>query len=147
MPQTGNLKLKNMKRKMIVTIALAGIISICIAAIQPEKAASGEFKNLKVLPDSIGSKQLSKIMVDVFGDELGVSCNFCHTENKETHRPDYASDEKPEKEIARAMMRMTIGINTTYFEQQRPMIGDSMLAVTCGTCHHGQPHPENTGNQ
>ena len=136
-----------MKRKLIVTVGLTGIILICIAAIQPGKPAANEFKNLKVLPDSIGSKQLSKIMVDVFCDELGVSCNFCHAENKETHRPDYASDEKPEKEIARAMMRMTIGINASYFEQQHPMIGDSLLAITCGTCHHGQPHPENTGNQ
>jgi len=136
-----------MKRKLIVTVSLACSIIICIAAIQPEKTAAREFKNLKVLPDTISSKQLSKIMVDVFGDELGVSCNFCHAENKETQRPDYASDEKPEKEIARAMMRMTIGINTSYFEQQRPMIGDSLLAVTCGTCHHGQAHPENTGNQ
>jgi hypothetical protein len=86
-------------------------------------------------------------MVDEFQDDLGVSCNFCHAENKDTHRPDYASDEKPEKQIARAMMRMTIGINKKNFNLRHPMIGDSTLAITCGTCHHGNPHPDNTTTQ
>ena len=64
-------------------------------------------------------------MVDQFQDELGVSCNFCHSENKETHKPDYASDEKPEKQIARLMMQMTNGINRKYFKIRHAMTGDS----------------------
>jgi len=84
-------------------------------------------------------------MIDDFTDELGVSCSFCHAENKETHKPDYASDEKPEKEIARNMMQMTIGINEKYFALAHPMIGDSLLAITCATCHHGQPQPTAPG--
>jgi hypothetical protein len=131
-----------MKRKVIVTGLLSGIIFICVAAIKPSKPPDGEYKNLKVLPANISSKQLTKIMVDIFGDELGASCNFCHAQNKDTHKPDYPSDEKPEKEIARAMMRMTIGINEKYFDLKGPMVGDSVLAVSCGTCHHGVSHPE-----
>ena len=130
-------------KKMLIIMILIGFISICAMGLT---YPANEFRNLKVLPKNISSKELSKIMVDDITDGLGVSCSFCHKEDPKTHKLDYASDEKPEKEIARAMMRMTIGINTNYFEQQRPMIGDSLLAVTCGTCHHGQPHPENTGN-
>ncbi len=80
-------------------------------------------------------------MVDGFQEELGVSCGFCHAENKESHRPDYASDEKPEKRIARDMMRMTLALNRTYFGLKRPAIGDPLLVVSCVTCHHGQPRP------
>jgi len=38
---------------------------------------------------------------------------------------DYASDEKPEKGIARAMMRMAMDINKKYFQVEIPLIGDS----------------------
>jgi len=130
-----------MKRKPIILSSLILVVTISVAAIQPGKVKPGEFKNLKVLPQDISSKDLNKIMVDEFQDDLGISCNFCHAENKETHKPDYASDAKPEKEIARAMMRMTIGINQQYFGIEHPTIGDSSLTITCATCHHGQPHP------
>lgn len=136
-----------MQIKYIVIVSLTGITILGIAAIKPTKTRTGDYTNLTVLPANISSKKLTKIMIDGFEDDLGVSCNFCHAENKETHKPDYASDEKPEKEIARAMMRMTIGINEKYFELKQPMIGDSMLVVTCGTCHHGTPHPDNAAAQ
>ena len=133
------------KKKYRVMAALAAVVAVSIAAIRPNPRPGADYKNLKVLPHNISSKQLTKIMVDELGDELGVSCTFCHAENKETHQPDYASDEKPEKEIARNMMRMTIGINEKYFDLKQPMIGDSVLAVNCGTCHHGQPMPGEEG--
>ena len=120
---------------------MAIIMTGSMAAIEPKSIASREFKNLSVLPKNISVGELSKIMIDEFEDGLGVSCSFCHAENKETHRPDYASDQKPEKEIARAMMRMTIGVNKKYFNLRRPLIGEPSLAVTCETCHHGVPNP------
>jgi cytochrome c5 len=129
-------------KKYIVVIGLSVTAMLCGAAIEPAKRADTPFKNLQVLPADITSKQLSKIMVDEFEDDLGVTCNFCHAENKDTHKPDYASDEKPEKQIARAMMKMTIGINEQYFELKHPMVGDSVLAISCNTCHNGQPRPE-----
>src|SRR5512138_454135 len=95
-------------KKYIVVAALGIVVTAAIAATAPPQ---GEFTNLKVLPKNISSKTLSKIMVDDFEDGLGVSCGFCHVEQKDSHRLDYASDEKPEKQIARLMMRMTIGIN------------------------------------
>jgi hypothetical protein len=105
-------------------------------------APSGEFHNLKVLPKNISSKMLQGIMIDEFEDALGVGCGFCHGEQPGSHRPDYASDAKPEKAIARAMMRMTINLNKKYFLVKKPAIGDPALVITCNTCHHGQPHPD-----
>lgn len=134
-------------RKLFVITGLSISVLVGIAAVRPGNPADDKFINLKVLPKNISSKELSKIMVDEFQDDLGVSCNFCHAENKDTHRPDYSSDEKPEKQIARYMMRMTIGINKKFFKLHRPMIGDSTLQITCGTCHHGQAHPDNAMGQ
>jgi len=79
-----------------------------------------------------------------FNDALGVKCNFCHGEKKEGQdHPDFASDEKPEKKIARDMMKMTNKINKKFFHGSSK-IGDkeAVMAVTCATCHHGSPHPE-----
>ena len=135
-------------RKSCTVIATMTIIMVgSIAAMEPQTITSGEFKNLVVLPKNISAGELSKIMIDEFEDGLGVSCNFCHTENRETHRPDYASDEKPEKKIARAMMRMTMGINKKYFNLRHPQIGQPSLSVTCETCHHGIPNPGQHGDQ
>ena len=129
-------------RKGLVISALSLTVIGSVAAIEPAKEPASAFKNLKVLPKNISQKQLSVIMVDQFQDELGVSCNFCHSENKDTHKPDYASDEKPEKQIARMMMRMTNRINKKYFLLRHAMTGDSTSIVTCGTCHQGHPQPE-----
>ena len=81
-------------------------------------------------------------MVDEFNDGLGVGCGFCHAEEKGSHKLDYASDAKPEKSIAREMMRMTMKINKRFFHVRRSGIGDSLMIVNCSSCHHGQPHPE-----
>ena len=130
-------------RKGMVISALSLMVLSSVAAIEPAKKPEPVFKNLRVLPKNISQKKLSAIMVDEFQDELGVSCNFCHSENKETHKLDYASDEKPEKQIARLMMQMTNGINRKYFKIRHTMTGDSTSVVSCGTCHQGKPHPEN----
>jgi len=84
---------------------------------------------------------LNKLMFDEVQDGLGVSCSFCHVRNSDGHTFDYASDAKPEKEIARRMMRMTIGINKKYFGVHPAMLGDSLMVIQCATCHQGQPHP------
>jgi hypothetical protein len=130
-----------LKRKLIVITGLSAAVALGVAATKPAGPPPHPYKNLQVLPKNTTSKRLISLMVDEFSGELGVSCNYCHAEDKNTHNPDYASDEKPEKEIARSMMRMTIGINKKYFALKHPLPGDSTLVVSCGTCHHGQPHP------
>ena len=81
-------------------------------------------------------------MIDDFEDGLGVACSFCHAEQKGSHKLDYASDAKPEKSIARNMMRMTLKLNARYFQVHRPGLGDPGLVITCATCHQGKPRPD-----
>jgi hypothetical protein len=131
-----------MNHKLLVIVALAVIVITGAAATIELKPNEDNFVNLKVLPKNISSKDLQKIMVDDFEDALGVSCNFCHASDKNTGKLDFASDEKPEKEIARSMMRMTIGINKKYFKIKHPMIGSPELTATCNTCHNGVAFPD-----
>ena len=130
------------KKFMIIAI-LVVVITISVAAMEPVKPKN-DFTNLKVLPKDISSKALQKIMVDEFEDGLGVSCNNCHALEKGSLHLDYASDEKPEKEIARSMMRMTMDINKKYFGVEQPLIGDSLMTISCSSCHHGAPYPDKT---
>ena len=127
-----------LKKKYVVILAMAITITIGVAALP---SPNNDYKNLKVLPKNISSKDLSRIMIDDFEDGLGVSCTFCHIQEKDSLRLDYASDAKPEKQIARRMMAMTMGINKKYFGVKHPRIGDSVLAINCITCHNGQPRP------
>lgn len=126
-------------KKIIVIGALLGTGILCVSAIAD--SAKNEFTNLQVLPKNISKKELQQIMVDDFQDGLGVGCNYCHAQEKGSLHLDYASDEKPEKEIARAMMRMTMEINQKYFGVDHSMIGDSTLIISCEQCHQGTAHP------
>jgi Photosynthetic reaction centre cytochrome C subunit len=127
-------------KKFIVKILLVVTVIISVAAIKPHH--QNDFTNLQVLPKDISPKALQHIMVDEFQDALGVGCNFCHAQEKGSLHLDYASDEKPEKEIARSMMQMAMDINKKYFEVEHPLIGDSLMTVSCNTCHHGVAHPD-----
>jgi hypothetical protein len=129
-----------LNKKFMAIASVVATVSISVAATEPA-VPKEEFKNLLVLPKNISSKALQGIRFDDFQDALGVSCNFCHAEEKGSHHLDYASDAKPEKEIARAMMRMAIRINREDFQLKDAMIGDSILAVSCETCHGGKPRP------
>jgi hypothetical protein len=123
--------------KIILTIVVLLVIGAAMAVRPP----TNNYTNLKVLPKNISPKQLQQIMVDEFEDGLGVGCGFCHAEAAGSHRPDFASDAKPEKAIARMMLRMTLKINSRYFGQRHPMLGGQGVVVTCVTCHKGSPRP------
>ncbi len=130
-------------KKLCVVLTLAITVALGIAA---TASTAGEptvhYVNLKVLPKNISSKDLQSLMVDDFQDGLGVTCNFCHANAADGHGLDFVSDAKPEKEIARAMMRLTIGINKKYFKIKHPVLGADGLTVTCNTCHRGQAFPD-----
>jgi hypothetical protein len=128
-----------MNRMKLLTIALALVVGVGLCT-----AATGkrQYENLKVLPGDITSKDLQGIMADDFEDGLGVSCGFCHAPAPGGHGLDFVSDAKPEKEIARRMMRMTLDLNRAWFKVKMPRIGSNRLTITCATCHKGQPFPD-----
>lgn len=101
----------------------------------PEK-----FTNLQVLPADISPDRLLSIM-NHFAGQLGVHCSFCHEMDPATHRPQFASDAKPEKQTARLMMRMTENINDKFLKQL-PTPPKPEEAVSCYTCHRGHSIPE-----
>ena len=130
-----------LNKAFIVIAGLSAFISVTVAATISQKE-DVKYTNLKVLPKNISSKQLQSMMVDDFQDALGVNCSFCHANNANGRGLDFASDAKPEKEITRAMMRMTMGINKKYFKIKHPMIGSDALTVSCNTCHKGVAFPD-----
>lgn len=137
------------KRKVNLLLLLAACVFISIAATKPgatnasagngSQQDTGIFKNLKVLPKDISKDSLDKVMHG-FNKALGVRCNFCHA-MKDGH-PDFPSDDKPEKDVARYMLGMTAKINATYFNMENSTRPDTLSVVKCITCHHGSPHPD-----
>jgi hypothetical protein len=98
--------------------------------------------NLQVLPKDISGHDLI-MMMRGYTKALGVECEFCHAEDPATHRMNFASDAKPDKTIARTMIRMTEEINAKYLSTiNDPDATVADKTVTCGTCHRGHTMPE-----
>lgn len=98
--------------------------------------------NLKVLPKDTTPEQLEKIMKG-FAGSLGVECKFCHQMNPQTHKLDFASDAKDDKQMARTMMLMTREINEKFMSQiNDPDAKPEDKHVTCATCHRGHQMPQ-----
>ncbi|MBK0378968.1 c-type cytochrome [Mucilaginibacter segetis] len=129
----------NINKKLLATLSLLSIV-IFMAMSPPQ--AEEKFKNLKVLPKNISHDDLHRVM-DEWEHSLGVHCSFCHARNEETKKMDFASDAKPEKEMARHMYKMMTMLNKKYFKAQKDSIGMyTETGVNCYTCHRGDAHPE-----
>lgn len=128
------------QKKFIIVAALFASMVVGVAATNPPDDGP---KNLKVLPKNTSGEELHKIM-DEWKTALGVKCNFCHAPAADTtsHHLDFASDAKPEKDIARHMYKMAGKINKKFFKEAKDDKGNSIAVVTCMTCHHGNPHPD-----
>jgi hypothetical protein len=138
--------------RFFVTAAAMAAISLLssgsLAAQQPPAASGHRHEmtlpkpvNLKVLPKDTSPQDLMKIMHG-YTQSLGVHCNFCHVINEQTHHPDFASDEKPEKNTARTMITMTNEINEKYMSQiHDPDAAPDQKTVQCSTCHRGHSMP------
>jgi tetratricopeptide (TPR) repeat protein len=96
-------------------------------------------KNLKVLPKDWTRPQVINVM-QAFTAALGVGCEHCHVEN-EGAPPDFAADDKTEKETARTMMKLVGDVNAKLGSE----LGKPAAEVTrvgCITCHRGVPEPK-----
>ena len=127
-------------RKALIAIGLSSIVTIVsLTSMAPDDDAP---KNLKVLPKHIPDRQVHQIM-RTWSMSLGVRCNFCHAASADGKGLDFASDAKPEKEMARHMYKMMGKINQKYFEAKKDSLGMVMRSgINCYTCHRGESHPE-----
>jgi predicted Zn-dependent protease len=121
-----------MKRLLFTLFSL--LLSFSLQAQIPD-----EYTNLKVLPKDISREKLIEVMKN-FTYSLGVRCNFCHVgeEGKPLTTYNFSSDQKVEKQTARAMMQMVQAINADYLPKLPEKTG---LQVGCVTCHHGLNRP------
>jgi hypothetical protein len=130
-------------KKFAVVAALFALLVGGMSAIRPQDDDKPKKRNLKVLPKDISHEDLDKVM-DSWKTALGVKCGFCHAPNADStiHHLDFASDAKPEKNIARHMFAMTAKINKKYFSFNKDDKGVVIPAISCVTCHRGNPHPD-----
>lgn len=121
-----------MRRVPLVCLMLVVVAFDAPAQTPPDKPvtplARDRFKNLQVFGD-IPQGHLFGTMAFMAGS-LGVKCEFCHVTG------DFPNDEKPQKQRAREMIRMTAEINRQFFSGERH--------VTCQSCHRGKTKPATT---
>jgi tetratricopeptide (TPR) repeat protein len=127
-----------MRRLFFVFVALTlSFVSGPAQAQFPPK----ELKNLKVFPKDIPVRALLDTMGS-FTRALGVRCTYCHVgeEGQPLSSFDFPSDQKPEKEKARTMLRMVGAINGDYLTRLAAR-RTPPITVTCATCHRGVTEP------
>lgn len=88
-------------------------------------------KNLQVIHGIHSRDQLLNVMRG-FTEALGVKCEFCHDIQ------DFPSDSKPQKRVARIMIKMVQNINSNFLNDPEKE------KVSCFTCHRGKEIPELT---
>jgi tetratricopeptide (TPR) repeat protein len=132
-----------MSAKLLVTIL--GTLSLATLWFLPARAQEHwswpeKPKNLQVLPKDWPGTRLQPVMIG-FTRALGVRCSYCHKgeEGKPLSTYDFASDENPNKNRAREMLRMLGDIND-HLKKIEPS-GDKRVNMWCHTCHHGRPRP------
>jgi photosynthetic reaction center cytochrome c subunit len=125
-------------------VVIGGILIAACTAIRQQKAQAPvadnlQFHNLKVLPPNITHDELIATMRG-FARSLGTRCNHCHVANPpgSAEEFDYPNDSKPEKNVARTMLRMVRNINGEYISK----VNAHGQTVTCFTCHRGHTVPE-----
>ena len=125
-----------MKNRWIFS-SLVGLAMVVALVLSPRQAAAqlvipDTFTNLQVLPTDIAKDDLVMRMRGA-AQGLGVRCTECHdTDN-------FASDDIPEKEVARAMIRMVMDINMNHLAPLAS--GGEAAQVMCVTCHRGAKEP------
>jgi hypothetical protein len=106
---------------------IAVIFAACSASFALQAQPPQGHQNLQVLPKDISRQDLVQTM-RLFNQALGVQCDHCHVGRE------FAKDEKPAKNVARAMLAMVqdLKLNSDKF------LPDGRAAkVACWTCHRG----------
>lgn len=133
-------------------ILLAGaIVSAQAPAGAPGQGAPGAGRggpppapmtNLQVFPKDAARGQVLQAM-QAFTQALGVTCAHCHNfVGPGDPANDMASDAKPAKTVARAMMLMAREINPMVQKAVAPKAVADVVGVNCMMCHRGAAIPQ-----
>jgi photosynthetic reaction center cytochrome c subunit len=124
---------------------IAGLLTFSASILMPSGSAQAQAPQPQIV-EGTNVKVLTGLTAQQFQEEmnfivqgLGVTCGTCHV------RGNFASEEKPQKQIARKMLEMVKTINQTTFPDYKPKDGESLLGkVTCYTCHRGETTPKSS---
>jgi len=133
----------NKSRFLVLSAAILFVVCVGLVAFAPvgqtsnqqpvaaaaEKTVEQVQKNIKVL-NGLPQSQLIPVM-NFMSSSLGVRCTYCHI-NKDG-KWDFVTDEKPEKNSAREMIKMVLAVNKDTFRGN--------TEVSCYTCHRGRTNP------
>ena len=97
-----------------------------------KKPAGEVFRNVQLHKDMPADRFL-RIMDVGYTQSLGVSCDYCHVEDR------FEADEKRPKRAAREMIVMMRNINESLGKLQE--IDTQDASVNCTTCHRGYVKP------
>ncbi len=89
--------------------------------------AEDYYKNIQVLK-GVPANQIVPMMEYMRSALGGIRCQYCHNAP-----PDFAGDDKPQKQTGRKMLQMVMDINKNTF--------GGGVTVTCYTCHRGSTDP------
>lgn len=124
---------------LVIFTVLATVVAAPASAQAPQTPWKGE--NLQFFSKDIPRPQLIQRMRE-FSFALDVRCEHCHVDNGPAAGPqNFASDAKPAKVTARAMLRMVDQINNTMLASL-PARAEPRVNVGCATCHHGLALPK-----
>ena len=129
------------------------LCALALAGASADAQIPEKFENLQVLPKDIPRDTLISIMRG-FAGSLGVRCTYCHVERETAPGApagggglnlNFASDDKPPKNKARFMLRMTDSLNRAVLPRV-PDRHDPPVTLGCVTCHRGLPLPATIEN-
>ena len=121
------------------------VVLVVLIAAAPSRAQSPQpwkGENLQYFPKDMSRERLTQRMRE-FSLALGVRCQYCHAGGNGItfEGVSFASDEKPSKATARAMLRMVDQINDVALAQL-PSRAQPRVVVECATCHRGVSLPK-----
>jgi photosynthetic reaction center cytochrome c subunit len=97
-----------------------------------KKPAGEVFRNVQLMKD-VPADRFLRIMDVGYRQSLGVSCDYCHVEDR------WEADEKRPKRAAREMILMVRMINEHLGKLHE--INTEEASVNCTTCHRGYVKP------
>ena len=106
---------------------------VLIIAILLSFPFASPFENVTIL--DIESRSEMKKYMKMISKDLGVKCSYCHD-------MDDKSLDNPIKDITREMIILTRQINSYLNDINKNNKEESVVSVTCWTCHKGSPHVE-----